>query len=80
LIHFKQVFDSWLTNEEDCWVLEHIFRFYQALNKRHVDVEALLPSRLSRLLEGSGKWYTRERGEFLRFIEQRKDEIKRANL
>jgi len=72
---FTREYHFW-TADEDCWVLEHIFRFFHTLNKRHVDVDPLIPQKLSRLLDGEPKWYAWERGQFLCHIEASKDRIR----
>jgi hypothetical protein len=70
---FKKEIHYWLA-DEDCWVLEHVFRFFNTLDKRKVDVEEFL-GEPSRLLAGADKWYQLERGQFLRHIERRKEEL-----
>jgi hypothetical protein len=74
IAQFEKEIHCWVA-DEDCWVLEHVFRFFHTLSKRHVDVETLLPKRRSRLLEGKEKWYLLEREQFLLHIERRKEEL-----
>jgi hypothetical protein len=74
IANFEKEIHFWLT-DEDCWVLEHMFRFFHTLDKRHVDVAVFFPERLSRLLAGAEKWYRLERGQFLLHIERRKEEL-----
>jgi hypothetical protein len=71
---FEKEIHYWLA-DEDCWVLEHVFRVFHTLDRRHVDVEIFFPPKLSRLLAGAEKWYQLERGQFLLHIERRKEEL-----
>jgi hypothetical protein len=60
----------WL-NDEDCWVLEHVYRLFNRLDQKTVD--DLLPAQVSPLLEGEPQWYRMEREAFLLHIEERKE-------
>jgi hypothetical protein len=64
----------WL-RDEDCWVLEHVFRFFETLKKRHVNFDRLLSSEQSPLFAGAPEWYLFDRQDFLLHIERRKEEI-----
>jgi Domain of unknown function (DUF4062) len=77
LVLFDREIRFWL-QDEDCWVLEHVFCFFEALHKRHVNVEHLLVSEQSRLLAGAPQWHLMDRQDFLLHIEQRKEEIVEA--
>lgn len=74
LAEFEEEIHCWL-RDEDCWVLEHIFRFFHTLHKRQFDVETLFPTRLSPLLDGASRWFTFDRGDFLLHIERQKAAI-----
>ncbi len=77
---FKKEFQYWLSeSDEDCWVLDHVYRMIHALHKDGQDIEPLFPMNPSRLLTGMTDWYARERGEFLRHIEDRKKELQKSN-
>jgi hypothetical protein len=71
---FDREIRYWL-RDQDCWVLEHIFCFFEALHKRHVNFEHLLASEQSPLLESAPRWHLFDRQEFLLHIEQRKEKI-----
>jgi TIR domain/NB-ARC domain len=71
---FEPEIRIWL-KDEDCWVLEHIYRFFNALHKSRFDVRGLLSAGVSRLLDDKPEWYALGREEFLRHIEARKQKI-----
>jgi hypothetical protein len=70
----------WLSEDEDCWVLNRVFRLFNTLHTGGFDVKRLLPARTSRLLRDEPKWYALERAEFLRSIEHRKEELAQAGF
>ena len=61
-------------NQEDCWVLDHVYRLFRALQADGLRQasESLLSAIVSPLLEGEPKWYQLDRQSFLRRIEERK--------
>jgi hypothetical protein len=71
---FEKEIHRW-TADEDCWVLEHVFRFFHTLSERYVDIAIFLSGPASRLLAGKEEWYLLEREQFLLHIEQRKEEL-----
>src|SRR5262249_12259457 len=77
---FRREIRYWLSHEDDCWVLEHLYRLFSAHPSEyvHFSKQGLLPLRESRLLRGVPRWYTLERGEFLRRLEARKEAMMRA--
>jgi hypothetical protein len=68
---FSQPIKSWV-KDEDCWVLEHVYRLFRQLDNFGDDYQPLLADGVSRLFEGCLGWCTMERGEFLRAIEHAK--------
>jgi hypothetical protein len=74
---FEQEIRFWL-RDEDCWVLEHVYRLFEVLHKRRVDFSWLLSDGVSRLFEDSPAWYQLGRAEFLRHIERRKIKLRQA--
>jgi hypothetical protein len=81
LDQFCKVIQYWLSKEDDCWVLDHVFRLFHTLHKRGVDATSLFPSEseMSPLLAGAPNWYQLERDEFLRHIEGVKETLQHAN-
>jgi hypothetical protein len=77
ITEFEQEIRFWL-HDEDCWVLEHVYRLFEVLHKRRVDCDKLLSEGVSRLFEDSPAWYQLGRAEFLRHIERRKIELQQA--
>jgi hypothetical protein len=79
LTQYNEQIRYWLL-DEDCWVLEHIFRFFSTLHRKHVNVEPLLSAGVSRLFDDAPGWYHRfDRGQFLRHIEAAKRRIRVNN-
>ena len=78
LTTFEKEIGVW-ARDEDCWVLEHVFRLFHTLHERGVDVEPLLKDGGSRLFEGTPKWYALDREAFLKKIEQRKEALVSAS-
>jgi hypothetical protein len=74
---FEKEIRFWL-HDEDCWVLEHVYRLFEVLHKRRVDFISLLSEGVSRLFEDSPDWYQLGRAEFLRHIERRKIKLRQA--
>ncbi|WP_315837152.1 tetratricopeptide repeat protein [Bradyrhizobium prioriisuperbiae] len=68
--HEKQI-KFWI-RDEDCWVLEHVFRLFQTLYLRGVSFDRLLADGMSRLFDDLPEFFTLAREPFLRHIEQRK--------
>jgi len=69
---FATEIKTWL-RDEDCWVLEHVYRLFRQLDRQgDDDFQPLLADGVSRLFEGTPEWYRLERGEFLRWIETAK--------
>jgi hypothetical protein len=71
---FKPQLAHWL-RDEDCWVLEHVFRLFNALHLRRIDAADLLAEPASRLFDDRPDWYRLPRADFLRHIERRKREL-----
>ena len=71
---FKPQLCHWL-RDEDCWVLEHVFRLFNSLHLRRIDATDLLAEPASRLFDDRPDWYRLPRAEFLRHIERRKREL-----
>jgi hypothetical protein len=71
LDRFRIQISRWLL-DEDCWVLEHVFRFFSALFKRGIDCSWLLSQPTSPLLAGMPNWFERDRLDFMRHIERQK--------
>jgi hypothetical protein len=68
---FAAEIKAWL-RDEDCWVLEHVYRLFQQLDRQGDDYTPLLADGVSRLFESNPEWYRMERGDFLRSIEAAK--------
>jgi hypothetical protein len=80
LSKFMPQIQYWLEDEEDCWVLEHVFRLFSTLHDREVDTRRLFPAKTSRILRGMPQWFTLTREDFLTNIEKRKRELARPSL
>jgi hypothetical protein len=85
---FKKEITRWVC-DEDCWVLEHVFRLFHTLDrrktplvenlgKRKVKVSVANLAKGSRLLRNAGDWHQLERGAFLELLEDRQEELKGA--
>jgi hypothetical protein len=74
---FNQEISSWLL-DEDCWVLEHVFRLISNLRKRNIEIAQLLSSGVSPLLERTPGWFELDRETFLLQIERRKIELRHS--
>lgn len=74
---FETAIRFWL-REVDCWVLEHVFRLFQALNQRRVDFAYLLSDGVSPLFADEPQWFQLSRPQFLVHIEERKDVLGRS--
>ena len=77
---FETELRFWL-KDEDCWVLEHVHRFFHALWQRDKDMLrneklAALVGDASRLCDGLGDWWNKDRETFLQHIEERKQELR----
>jgi hypothetical protein len=54
---FQEQIERWL-KDDDCWVLDHMYRLFWKLAQEQQDLEPLLCSGVSPLLEGEGGvWY-----------------------
>jgi hypothetical protein len=71
LTEFDAEIRAWL-RDEDCWVLEHVFRLVRALAARGRDLTGLLSDGVSRLFADQPLWYQLDREAFLVHIESRK--------
>jgi len=71
---FAAEIGTWL-RDEDCWVLEHVFRLVRRLDARGADLAPLLADGVSRLVENDPEWYRLGREDFLTHIERRKREL-----
>jgi len=68
---------AWL-RDEDCWVLEHVYRLFSTLHARKIDFDDLMKDGVSRLFEGAPEWFALGREEFLVHIEGRKAALAKA--
>lgn len=68
---------AWL-RDEDCWVLEHVYRLFSTLDARNVAFADLLEEGVSRLFVGAPDWYALDREAFLVHIEARKAALSRG--
>ncbi len=75
---FKKEMCFWV-KDEDCWVLEHMHRYFHALDKDILREErvAVLLADASPLCDGLNAWWLEEREPFLRHIEKLKIEIEK---
>jgi hypothetical protein len=64
----------WL-KDEDCWVLDHIHRYFHTLHLRGVDVSRFTSAQGSRLFVGLRSWWTDDREVFLGHIERQKEKL-----
>lgn len=72
---FEREICYWL-RDEDCWVLEHMYRLIHTLWSREMDFSQLLSNGVSRLFAGKETdWFTLGREPFLLLIEERKVQI-----
>ncbi len=69
--NFAAEIKAWL-KDEDCWVLEHIYRLFRQLDERGDDYQPLWTDGVSRLFENCPNWYRMKRADFLRSIEAAK--------
>jgi len=79
LSQYNEQIRYWL-RDEDCWVLEHVFRLFSTLHRKHDNVAPLLSSGVSRLFEDKlfedePRWYVLDRGQFLCQIEAAKERL-----
>ncbi len=74
LSEFEKEIRFWL-RDEDCWVLEHVYRLFAALEKRRVDFQELLSDGESRLFAGATPWFELSRADFLYRIEEQKGKL-----
>jgi hypothetical protein len=80
LQEFKPEITRWV-GDTDCWVLEHIFRLFRALNHDRIDVHEFYPPTIPPLLMGlpDNGWDTLPRIRFLTHIEtRRRQQLKQA--
>lgn len=75
--HAPQI-KAWL-RDEDCWVLEHVYRLFSTLEARHVAFADLLEEGVSRLFADAPGWYALDREAFLVHIEARKAALARSS-
>jgi len=73
---FREQIEFWL-KDDDCWVLDHMYRLFWKLAQEEQEQEEefafLLRSGISSLLEGDGGvWYRLDRKDFLKRIEENK--------
>jgi TIR domain len=74
LLEFNVEIRRWLM-DDDCWVLDHVFCFFNKLHRRHLDITSFLSGELSPLFSQLPEWYSVERGAFLGHIERRREEL-----
>jgi hypothetical protein len=61
----------WL-QDDDCWVLDHVHRYFHTLHGRGVDVGPFTGSQISPLFAGLDRWWEKPRTNFLEHIERTK--------
>ena len=80
---FKREIRFWL-RDEDCWVLEHVHRYFHALHLRHLKVSRFIGGRVmralgvrrgSRLFAGLNGWWKADREKFLTYIDREKGKV-----
>ncbi len=71
---FEKEIRYWL-KDEDCWVLEHMYRLFNRLDQRGVKFDGILDTGVSRLFADAPQWYRLEREAFLCHIEERKEKL-----
>ena len=83
---FREEISGWIRSD-DCWVLEHVHRFFHKLDQRGtplieeiegrtVEVDLAAVSRDSPLLSQAANWHKLERDEFLALIEREKEKAR----
>lgn len=77
---FDRELRVWL-KDEDCWVLEHVHRYFNTLARRGADaigdtMRAALATDASRLCAGSEEWWKADREKFLTHIEASKQKLR----
>src|SRR6266566_4654820 len=77
LADFSQEISYWL-RDDDCWVLEHIFRLISNLRRRNIEIAQLLSSGVAPLLENTPGWFELDRETFVLQIEHRKIELQQS--
>ena len=70
---FEPEIRRWLV-DEDCWVLEHVYRYFHALHLRNANLDGFMSGPRSPLVAGLDKWWTQDRETFLEHIETKKEE------
>ncbi len=84
-VRFKPHIAAWV-QDQDCWVLEHVFRLFNTLEKRkthlldvsegqEVGVDPGVLAQGSRLFGDKPNWWKGEREEFLQYIEDVKNRM-----
>jgi hypothetical protein len=63
---------EWL-KDKDCWVLDHVHRYFHTLHVRGVDVSHFTSGERSPLFAGLSEWWKKGREDFLRDIEKAKE-------
>ena len=69
---FEREILTWLM-DEDCWVLEHIYRYFNSLYKRNANIDRFTRAERSPLLAGLEEWWKADRETFLEHIEAAKE-------
>jgi hypothetical protein len=77
---FDEEMREWL-KDKDCWVLEHVYRYFHTLAQRDKDMPldkrvAVVPAVASPLCVGLNAWWLEEREPFLEHIEKRKQDLR----
>ena len=70
---FEPEIRRWLV-DEDCWVLEHVYRYFHALHLRNANVDGFMNGPQSPLVAGLDKWWAQDRETFHKHIETQKEE------
>lgn len=71
---FDDQIRHWL-RDEDCWVLDHIHRYFHTLHLRGATAPILTNAECSQLFEGLDDWWRYDREAFLKHIETRKNRL-----
>jgi hypothetical protein len=77
LERFAVPISRWI-QDDDCWVLEHVFRLLKTVSNDGYDCSGLFRSGMPYLLDGLGDWKNLRREAFLVHIEKRKRELSPA--
>jgi hypothetical protein len=69
---FNTPIREWLT-DKDCWVLDHVHRYFHTLQVRGVDATHFTNGASSPLFAGLPEWWKKPRDKFLVHIDRVKE-------